>query len=355
MRSRYPASGTGARAHVKYLKFIFLFLGIALFAFVLGQTDLNQLWSCVQRVGALGACFVLGLYVFTFMTDVIGWQITFATIPPLNGRWAARLYAVRMVGEAFNNVTPTASVGGEPLKAYLLKSHYRVGYTDSSASLVLSKTTNLIGLVLFLGIGFVLLFYQDVLGGAYKAIAGAGLAGLTLITVSFFLMQRLRISSIAGSRLGRSRFGGSLTRALEFVNNIDKQFHRFYAHHPLRFGWSVLLAFLNWWIGIIEVYVVMGLLGYELSLVDAWIIESMVQLVRASTFFIPAGLGTQETVLLLVSGAITGTPVSGIAYALIRRFRELVWIGAGIGLWWFYSLRKPRAADDDVVALSDFG
>jgi len=339
---------------MRHLKFLFLVIGLLLFAYVLSETDLAQVWVRVREIGVLGVGFVLCLYIFTFLTDVIGWQLTFESIN-LTFPWIRRLYGIRMVGEAINNATPTASVGGEPIKAYLLKAFYRVGYTESSASLVLSKTTNLIGLVLFLGVGFALLFYHDAFAGGYKLVAGTGLICLTAITGSFFLLQRLQVSSFAGTRLGRSRFGARLKRTIEIVGNIDRQFHRFYAHHPFRFGWSVLLAVANWLMGIIEVYVVMDLLGYEVTLIEAWIIESMVQMVRAGTFFIPAGIGTQEAALLIVSTAVTGTPLSGVAYALVRRFRELVWIAGGLGLWSIYSVRKPVAVDAEIAPLSNLG
>ena len=65
---------------------------------------------------------------------------------------------------------------------------------------------------------------------------------------------------------------------------------------------------------------------------DAWILESLVQLVRAGTFFIPANIGAQEGVYVFVVGALTGNASAGLAAALIRRCRELVWIAAGLAI-----------------------
>ena len=50
-------------------------------------------------------------------------------------------------------------MGGEPLKAILLKQSYGYGYTDGIASLILTKTINVIALILFLAAG--LLFILD--------------------------------------------------------------------------------------------------------------------------------------------------------------------------------------------------
>jgi glycosyltransferase 2 family protein len=66
-------------------------------------------------------------------------------------------------------------------------------------------------------------------------------------------------------------------------------------------------------------------------------------LVRTVTFFIPAGLGTQEGAFLIGVGALTGVPSAGVATALVRRARDLIWIALSLVLASFYSM-TPAAA-----------
>ena len=333
------------RAGLKLLKLLFLFVGLALLGWVLQETDLGELWRRVVQIGWSGMSIVIALYALNFLTDVVGWQLAFQSVP-LDLRWAWRLYLVKTVGEAFNNVTPTASVGGEPLKALLLKTHYEVGYRESSATIVIAKTTILLGLMLFLLVGFLLLLASDRVPSSYRTVAGAGLIALTFITTNFFLWQRLRLTSVAGSRFAFGRFGERIDRWLEVINDIDDQFLHFYADHRTHFAGALLLAILNWVLGVVEVYLVMGFLGFPISFAEAWIIESMAQLVRAGAFFIPAAIGAQEGAFLLVCGAITGSPTLGMALALVRRARELLWIFGGLCLWWMYSLRTPALVSE---------
>jgi uncharacterized protein (TIRG00374 family) len=328
---------------VKYLKILFLLLGLSLLGVVLYQTDLVELWRRVVELGWLGMGAVLGLFFVSFAVDVVAWALAFDSIP-MSARWLSRLYLVRMVGEAFNNVTPTASMGGEPIKAMLLKTHYDVGYRESMATVVIAKTTILIGLLFFLIVGFALLLNSDKVPEAYKSVAGVGLIGLSVIIVNFFLWQRLRLTSRAGAWLSASRFGGRLKHWLEVIADIDDQFVGFYKHKRARFGGALVLVIFNWVLGVAEVYLVMHLLGYPVSMTDAWIIESMAQLVRAGAFFIPAAIGAQEGTFMLLCGAITGNPTLGIAVALVRRAREVIWIAAGLGLWWRYSLKNQDTA-----------
>ena len=74
--------------------------------------------------------------------------------------------------------------------------------------------------------------------------------------------------------------------------------------------------------------------GRPIPMVEAWWAEAAVELSRAATFFIPAGIGAQEAALVLVLGHITGQPSLGLAVAVIRRFREVVWIAWGFVIAW---------------------
>ena len=52
--------------------------------------------------------------------------------------------------------------------------------------------------------------------------------------------------------------------------------------------------------------------------------------IKGGTFFIPGSLGTQEAGNVLLLNAFGYSDVTGITFALLRRFRELVWIGIGL-------------------------
>ena len=52
--------------------------------------------------------------------------------------------------------------------------------------------------------------------------------------------------------------------------------------------------------------------------------------VKSSTFFIPGSLGAQDGGNLLLLSVFGYSDLTGITFALLRRFRELVWIGIGL-------------------------
>ncbi|MFH0344221.1 MAG: flippase-like domain-containing protein [Chromatiales bacterium] len=324
------------------LKPLFLVFGLVLLGLLVRDMDANEILRHVQQVGSAGIGFVIVLYAVTFLADVAGWHLTFESIP-LNLRWLQRLYIVRMTGEAFNNITPLGAMGGEPVKAMVLKSRYGVNYRESGASLILAKTVILISLAFFLGLGFLVLIPAEQIQSSYKAVAGIGLAGFGTTITLFFLVQRFRLSSWLGRLAGGSALGYRVEAALRVIHEVEDRLVSFYTERRARFAGALALAFINWLLGVVEIYALMQFLGYPVSFMDAWIIEAMAQLVRAGTSFIPASIGAQEGAIILACSAITADPTLGFALSVIRRVREIVWIGAGIGLWWLYSVGETNS------------
>ena len=81
--------------------------------------------------------------------DTLGWRYAFRDdrVP-----FRALLWA-RIAGEAVNVTTPTAAVGGEAVKAWLLRPH--VALTEGLSSVIVAKTTITIAQGLMLAFGIV--------------------------------------------------------------------------------------------------------------------------------------------------------------------------------------------------------
>ncbi len=307
---------------MRAVKALFLLLGAALFAWLLGQVELDALAGELLAVGVAGFTVVLAIYALEFLCDVAGWQLTVSGLP-VTVAWAARLYAVRIAGEAYNVVMPLGGMGGEPVKAFILRHRYGVPYARSGASLVLAKTASVLSLVLFLAVGLALMLRDPRIPGELRWLSGAGLAGLALGVAGFLAAQRARVTSRLGRRLG-------LHRALQGLREFDQHLVAFYTRDPARLLAVLGLGFANWVLGAAGVWATLWFMGRPVAFTEAWVIEAMAQMVRAATFFIPASLGAQEGAIMLVTGAITGNAGSGLAVALVRRARELLWVVTGL-------------------------
>tara|TARA_R110002110_G_scaffold5184_3_gene26778 strand:- start:864 stop:1883 length:1020 start_codon:yes stop_codon:yes gene_type:complete len=305
-----------------------LAVGLGLLTAVLMSTDLTQVGTYLSQVG-IGVVLMIAVYKFAFVLDSWAWLMTLRSLP-MRGVWIFRFWLVRMVGEAVNNATPLAGMGGEPVKAAILNRTYGIGYGDGFASIVLARTTFVIGLVPFLLIGFALLLLEPGLSEPFKWAAGVGLVGLSGGIGAFFAIQRLRLTSRTGGWFAGILARPRLRNIFEKVGEFEDRLVDFYRFSPGRFAATVVLSFVNWSLGALEVWIAFYLLGAPVTFAEAWIIEAIVQLVRVGAFFVPLALGTQEGAFTVTVGALTGNPALGVAVAVLRRFRELVVLAAGL-------------------------
>jgi len=333
---------------VRGLKAILLAAGLALLAAILWHTDLAEVGDRLRAIGPIGFALVVAVFVAGSLIDAFTWQMTIPSAP-LSWRWWLRLFNVRIAGDAFNYITPAAGMGGEPVKAALLRHYYGIGFKEGIASVILARTINVIALVAFLAMGFALMLASGAFSPAYKSAAGTGLALFALGVLVFFGIQRFKLTSRLVRTLGRHPLLTRLAALVEHLEDIDERFMAFYGRSHARFAAALFLGWVNWVLGAVEVWVAMVFLGHGVSFTDAFIIEAMAQLVRSATFLIPASIGAQEGVFLIMGTVLTGSPVNGVALAAVRRARELVMVLWGLTV--FHRL-KP-ALEDTPTALGD--
>ena len=303
-------------------------VGLGLLAAVLLSADLEQVGQYLTQVG-VGFVLMVAVYKLAFVLDSWAWLLTLRNLP---GRliWVFRFWMVRIVGEAVNNATPLAGIGGEPVKVAILNRDYGIGYGNGYASIVLSRTTFVLGLIPFLLIGFALLLLDSGVEAGFKWAAGTGLVALSAGILAFFLIHRLKLTSRTGGWFARLTARVGMTRFFDAVEDFEDRLVDFYKHAPGRFVATVVLSFIDWALGALEVWIAFYLLGYPISMAEAWVIEAVVQLVRVGVFFVPLAIGTQEGAFAVVVGALTGNPSLGVAAAVLRRCREIIVIGAGL-------------------------
>jgi uncharacterized membrane protein YbhN (UPF0104 family) len=116
----------------------------------------------------------------------------------------------------------------------------------------------------------------------------------------------------------------------EKLRSLDRTILSFYTGHRSTFYASTGLYLLGWLAEAVEVFVIISYLGGPANLLSAIAIGALSVLIKGGTFFIPGSLGTQDAGNLLLLKAFGYSDLTGMSFALLRRFRELVWIGIGL-------------------------
>ena len=321
---------------MKTLRILFLLLGLALLTAIVARTDLTAVAGHVEHL-KWGFLAVLGVYLASFLADTLSWQYL---IRPFrcDWPWFYALWKVRMVGAAVSRVTPFVGLAGEPVKAVLMKNFLGLDYREGVASLVVAKTANLLALVVFLCIGLALTIASGYLSPSYQLATTIGLAILVVGIAVVFAVQRLQVTSAVWEWFSRRRFGQRLAHLLHHIQDLDNRLVESYSRDQGKFFLALVLTFVNWLLGAVELYLILWFFGHPVSITEAWCIEAVVELARAGAFFIPAGIGIQEGAMVLIIAPITGQPSLGLAVALVRRVREIIWIAWGFLIAWHYSV-----------------
>ena len=308
-----PAAGRLSR-------WLLLVAGAALFGWLILSNDPAKVLGPVSALS--WRILIVLVFPFSLITvlDTLGWRYAFRTdrVP-----FRALLW-VRIAGESVNVTTPTASVGGEAVKAWLLRPY--VGYTDGISSVIVAKTMITIAQGLMLALGIVCAWLALPAGSPLLRPMEWLLLVEVLAVGGFVAVQLVGVMGAGGRLLGR--FGVPLA-ALGGVA-LDDSLGSFYRRSPGRLALSIGFHFAGWVVSALETYLILALLGIKVSLLTALVIEAAGTAVRFATFMVPGHLGVLEGGQVAVFVALGLTGASALSFSLVRRIREVVWVGVGL-------------------------
>ncbi len=313
------------------LKLFLLAVGLLTLVLIVWHIGPGQIYDAAAQLGPVALLVLLIPSVIMYVVEAYGWKVTLGPSAKNIPFW--RVLAIRTAGEVVNMTTPTAYVGGEPLKAYLLKKH-NVPMVEGLASVIIAKTTMTIAEVLFILLGISLAFWTVGAEGSSGQTVAAGLVSvgfLVLVTAAFVFVQQQGLFTWLLEILRKI---GLKIHYLEVrekkLRSLDRTILDFYRDNRLTFCFSIGLFFVGWMAEALEVYVIIYFLGGPAMALSAISISALSVFIKSGTFFIPGSLGAQDGGNMLVLKAFGYSDVTGITFALIRRFRELVWIGLGL-------------------------
>jgi len=314
---------------------VLLGLGLALFGLLVYGVGPLAVLRTFRRLGWLTPLIALP-YLTSYVVDCLGWWwILSRSFPAPAGSPVAvppllRLFATRAAGEAVNAITPTAYLGGEPVKAWLL--HRRgVPLAHGLASVLVSKTALMLsqGLFVLLGALVALHRWRSAIPVPVAAAVGLLLAGLTCILLIGAQRRGLFTLLLDLSRRWSGRQALLASWEAEVVT-LDDLLRHFYGHRIGDFLVCCALHFTGWIVGCFEVFIALWMLGEPVDFGAAFAIESLSGVAKLAALIVPGSLGVQEGGQVLIFLAFgLGAPLA-MSFSLLRRARELVWVAFGL-------------------------
>ena len=304
---------------------ILLLAGVGLGVLLVWKTG----WPAIQaNLRSIGWWF-FGLVALYFLAEIafaMSWRLVMDPMPPLSS--LPGILRIYLAGNALNYVAP-GSVAGEPVRANMLRD--RMHLSGAIASVTIFKHAHLLSQTFFVASGMAVgLLYFDL----PTAVRWAALGSLVVLCGLLILMTwGLQKGSFEPILAGLSRIrwvGARLARHRETARRLDEEIRRFYVHRRRHFFASAVWCLLGWCGGLLETYIVVRMLAPGRGWETACAVESLAMAVNNLFLFVPGRAGTAESVRAGVF-VLLGLPASsGVAYGLVRRAREILWVIPGL-------------------------
>jgi uncharacterized protein (TIRG00374 family) len=303
-------------------------LGAGVLAFLLYRLGLRQVLQQLAMVG-WGWPLIIGQEILPILANTAAWHYAFAAPHRSVSFWD--LFKMRLAGDSFNYLVPSATVAGELLRVNLLRQ--RLSISLGAASVTIAKFTQSLGQSLFIALGLALAApFAPLKPGLLPWLWGLLVGCFILLFLILAALWRGMFSRISQFLLAwlPHRLGRYLP--VDKIGELDGYIASFLQGQQGGFWASTGLFGLGWALGAVEVFLIFHFLGLPVDLPTALTVETLSVFIDAVLFFVPGKLGTQEGGKVLIFMSLGLPPVSGLAFGIIRRIRELAWAGVGMAL-----------------------
>ncbi|HID08590.1 TPA: flippase-like domain-containing protein [Candidatus Micrarchaeota archaeon] len=307
-------------------------LGFGLFGLVIylaGPVDVAlNIWA----LGWDGIVLVVLDVVAALLFWALSWKTLLSSLGIKVG--CGRLLGSLASGFAVSYLTPSAYLGGEPVRVMLVGGNGNA-VTEITATVVVERILAAISTVLFAAMGGFFVVISPKISLFTKRVLLFSLGGLVLF--SFFLLWAFvrnyrpltRIFEGLAALFPKTKF---FARAACKIREVEETTHHVFSRRPiyalLAFIFQSLTVFCNY----IRPQIFFGFgQGTWLSFPQLSLYFSLN--VMISTFFwvTPAGLGIAEGGRMAILRIVGIPPHGAVAFALTFRFLELIFVGVGVG------------------------
>jgi len=303
------------------------------------DVNVGQVRALLGALGPMALVIPLPQLV-SFSCETLGWRWAFRRL----GRRVRflPLLRVRVTTDALTHSLPGGVVFCESVAFVLLKRHCGVPYPQALAGLAARKVLLLVSQSVYVALIFMFGFsylqassrrFIGTTGLEWVVLGIAAVLALASYGVSTTLHRGSVVSKVHTwlSRFPSRRWQRYLAQRRDRFSECDGQMTRLFSAGAHRRAGPVL-AFLAGWISeSAETYLILHLLGVDLSFVAVASFEVVLAFVRHTLVFLPAGLGVQDAgyAAFLAALGIPQPLATGAAFVLLKRAKEVLWASVG--------------------------
>jgi len=313
-------------------------LGLIIFILVLNFMDFKILFDNFKEFSIFPFLAYLLVSILMMITGVYRWKVILKAHGFRIRFW--RLFSYKIAGFSLCYITPGALVGGEALRAYLLKRN-DVKFTEGISSVIIDKFFDLSIAALLTSVGIIIAISFFNISSYYKAV-------ILLVTVAWVVMLSFFLyGSLTKKGFFRHIFRflhiyriKSLGKLEEKVEETEKHISHFFRRHKRAFRRCVVISLILWLLMFVEYKIATAVFGYNASLVAVFLIICMVGF--SYTFPVPGALGVLEATQASIHSLVGLKAAQGFLLSLLVRARDIFWTILGIIFIYYHGISLAK-------------
>ncbi len=315
-------------------------VGTLVFAFIIWVLGPEKMLGQLKQMNPWWLLAALFVEILAIMAMTFRWNIFVNAAGHKAHFW--NLLLITTAGTALNNVTPSTRVGGEPLRAYLLKKKYGIRTSTGLATVVIEKIADMtaFSIITLLAIAYAFCFLNIpgyiVLLLLLSFLFSASVAA-TLLYVT--MRKKIRLKWVAWLIDKYQGAANKIPFISYYRDRMDDSLENYYKYAAKIAKKGVLangiLASLAYWgLEIIRAYVIFVAFGLN---VPAAVIAAVYVLANiVGSLPLPPG-GIETTMIVIYSSSAINTVTAGAVTIIDRLISFWLVILVGIPIGWYLS------------------
>lgn len=290
-------------------------VGAVLFTLAIRNVGWTNVVGGINRVG-WGLVPILALAGLRFVLRSAAWRMC---MPPNTRFTLGQAFAAFLSGDAVGNVTPLGLLASEPTKVFLVR--HRLATIEAASSLAVDFVVYSMSAVTMIVVGVAVLLATVPLSLGWREIL---IGVVVVLVVGVTVGLRMIGGTWKPERGERPPWRSRLASLRESVLSFS-------AGHPARL-WRVFALDLTFQaVAVMEVFLTLQwLLPAPPTLPQAIIFSALDRATIITFKFVPLRLGIDEALSYGMAGVLGWPPATGVALALIKKVRSVVWVGVGL-------------------------
>lgn len=310
----------------KIIQYGSLIIGTILFVLTLRYIGIDNFISSLTIKQPSSFIIYLIVSFMIFCGFVLRWNLILKSHGYTIPFW--KLFNYRVSGFAISYLTPSARLGGEPIRTYFLVKD-KVPFGKAMSSVFIDKSLELTANAVMTVIGALVFAFLVVLTPSLKWM----LILLILFTILVLWIFYSRVISGKGiftsiiKSLGLKRFE-FFEKNFYKIRESELEMNNFFVNHKRVFIASTIISFVLWILSVVEYRTLLQAFGFTASFVEVFLVLVVVGI--AYLVPIPTALGVLESAQVSLFSFFGKAASFGLSVSIVTRIRDMLWTLYGL-------------------------